>query len=159
MFPLLETSFLKKQALLHFQDVIRHTARTVAEVIDLLEAHFLGHRARRVSDEIWVSLSYEFVKKKRGAEKATITHEHILADLLEQIADLADSRTGPGSDTIIMAKAIAAVRDIGVYSTVCQDPPTNVIDLNSTLLSCTLETDRQDMTAGISGISHTLQRR
>jgi len=49
MFPLIETVFLKDQALLHFQDVIRHTATTVEEVIDLLTAQFLGHRAKRES--------------------------------------------------------------------------------------------------------------
>lgn len=148
MFALFETSFLTKQALLHFQDIIRETARTVEEVIDLLEAHFLGHRARRVNDEIWESLSYEFVKKTRHSRKETTTHEHILADLLEQIADLSDIRTGPGSDTIIMAKTISAVRDVDVYSTVCQNPPSILQDLNSTLRSCALEKDRQDIKNG-----------
>jgi len=52
MLVLFEAVFLTGQALLHFQDVIRNTATCVEEAVDLLEAHFLGHRAKRVNDEI-----------------------------------------------------------------------------------------------------------
>lgn len=110
MFPLIETSFLTGQALLEFQNVIRETAAIVGEVIDLLEAHFLGHRAKRVNDDVWDELSYQLVASKRKQEGKSATHEDILGDLLDQVADLADIRTGPGCDSIIMAKSIAAVR-------------------------------------------------
>ena len=40
MFPLLETSFLKGQALHHYQDNIRNTAKSVQDVIDRLETTF-----------------------------------------------------------------------------------------------------------------------
>ena len=148
MFPLMEATFLKDQALLHFQDIVRDTASCVDEAIDLLEAHFLGHRARRVNDEIWDNLSYDFMMKKYGTENKTIRHEAVLKDLLCQIADLADIRTGPGSDTIIMAKTIAAVRNIDVYSVVCQNPPAKVQELNSVLRSCALEADRAAVKSG-----------
>ena len=85
--------------------------------------HFLGNRAKRVNDEIWEELSYEFVKKKLSSENAPITHEAVLGHLLAQITDLSDIRTGPGSDNIIMAKTIAAVRNENIYSVVCQNPP------------------------------------
>lgn len=142
MFPLIEMVFLKKQALLHFQDVIRNTASSVEEVMDLLSAQFLGHRAKRVNDEIWNDLNYSFVKKQREFEKKAASHSDILSDLLERIADLADIRTGPGSDVIIIAKTISAVRDIKEYKVVCQNPPDNLQDLNSVLRSCALEADR-----------------
>ena len=47
-------------------------------IIDSLETHFLGNRAKHVNDEIWEELSYEFVKKKLSSENAPITHEAVL---------------------------------------------------------------------------------
>ena len=53
MLLLLGTYFLTGQALHHYQDVVRETAVSLEEVIELLQAHFLGLRAKRVNDEIW----------------------------------------------------------------------------------------------------------
>ena len=150
MFPLLETSFLAGQALYHYQDNIRGVANTIEEAIDILENHFLGQRARRVNDEIWSEISYEYVKKKSAAENKSSFHEAVLSELLTQITYLSDIRTGPGSDNIIMAKTIAAVCKILIFSVVYQNPPDNMQDLNAALRSCTMEADRVAIQSGLN---------
>lgn len=116
MMTLLETTFLRDQALLHYQDVVRAIATCADEAIDLLGNRFLGHRAKRVNEEIWDELTYNFVLKKRSASGFLVEYERVLSDLFEQIADLADMRTGPGSDSIIIAKTISAVQNVETSS-------------------------------------------
>ena len=150
MFPLMETTFLKGQALKHYQDVIRDKAGNVNEVIDLLEKHFLGHRARRVNDEIWDELTYQMVKNELMSDQKSTAHANVLGVLLDKIANLADIRTGPSSDTIVIAKTISAVRNVDIYSIVCQNPPIELQELNATLRSCALEADRAIIRNGSS---------
>ena len=64
IFPLLEATQLKEQALLHVQDTTRNTASCVDEVIDLLESYFLDLVAPRVTDEVWGGRSNQYVLEK-----------------------------------------------------------------------------------------------
>lgn len=92
-------------------------------MIDLLEVHFLGHRAKRVNDEIWDELMYNFVQQKRCSSGLSVEHGRVLSDLLEQISDFTDVRTVPGSDSFIIGKTISAVRNVDIFKVVCQNPP------------------------------------
>ena len=151
MFPLFETSFLTGQALHQFQDVFRDVAGTVGDVIDLLEDHFLSQRAKRVNDDIWSEISYHSVKKRREKENKSVLHEYVLSDLIDQVKDLSDIRTGPGNDSILMAKIIPSVRNVSIYSIVCQNPPVKVQELISVPRSCALEADRADINKSKAG--------
>ena len=82
------------------------------------------------------------MKWKRTLHEKSVTFEDCLNDLLREIAELSDMRTGPGSDVVIMAKTISAVRDIETFAPVCRNPPADLQALNSSLRSCALEADR-----------------
>ena len=64
------------------------------------------------------------------------------------IADLSDTRAGTGSDNIVMAKTISAVRNVSMHGVICQNPPVTVQDLNSVLRACALEADRAAINTG-----------
>eukprot|EP00171_Calliarthron_tuberculosum_P022068 IDg22068t1 len=142
MLRLIQTSFVTGHAFRYFMDHVRPIAKSIEDAIERLENHFLSNRAKRVNDEIWNELSFQFIKQKREFEKLPKTNEICLNDLLAQIGDLADMRTGPGDEAVITAKTIAAVRDIDTFSIVCQNPPEKLQDLNAILRSCALEADR-----------------
>lgn len=142
VFPLLKTTFLKGPALIYFTDVAEGRARSVEEAVEMLEKQFLNVRTRRVNDSEWHELTFEYVKSKRSFEEKSVTHADVLTDLLGQISELSDMRTGPGSDTAIMSKTIEAVRGESVFDGIVSNPPTDLQDLNAALRSRALETDR-----------------
>jgi len=112
------------------------------DAIQLLECHFLDDRAKRVNDEVWLELTFKFVKSKRIMLNKEVSHESVLNDLLNQVSELADMRTGSGSEADVMAKTISAVREVDAFSHVCRNPPKGLQALNSALRSCALEADR-----------------
>ena len=140
---IMQSIFLTGPALRYFQDVVKDIAIGPDESIDLLEAHFLGDRAKRVNDEVWHELSFHYIKRRREQDGKTSSFESILDDLIIEIADLADIRTGPGSDAVIMAKTLQAVRDVKAFAMVYKHPPKEIQDLNASLRSCALEADRE----------------
>lgn len=142
MFPLLQTTFLRGPALIHFMDVVIFKAEDPHEAIQMLECHFLDERAKRVNDDVWMELSFELVKSSRAAMNREITFEKVLNDLYAQISELADIRTGSGHSADVMAKLIAAVRNVEPFSLVCRNPPRQLQALISALRSCALEADR-----------------
>ncbi len=111
------------------------------ETIQLLECRFLDHRAKKVNDEVWLELMFNFVRKKRMMLNKEVSHESVLNDLLNQVYELDDMRTGSRSDEYIIAKALSAVREVDEYSYVCRNPPKGLQALNSALRSCALEAD------------------
>lgn len=148
LFILMQNVFLKDAALIYYMDHVKLNAKDIAEAIDMLENQFLGHRAKRVNDEVWNELSFDFVRKTRESKQMTITNEETLNDLFVQITNLSDMRTGPGSDIIVIGKIISSVRDIPIFSVVCQNPPEKTQDLMAVLRSCALEADRAAIRAG-----------
>jgi len=147
IFQLMKSAFLEGPALVYFMDVVENEAESASDAIERLESHFLGKRARRVNDEVWHDLSFENVLSKRAAASLDTSHENVLNDLLGRIAMLADIRTGSSSETDVMAKTIAAVRDVEAFVHVCKNPPDAGQDLNSALRSCALEADRKSIRA------------
>lgn len=89
--------------------------KTCEEAVNKLESHFLDPRAERVNDEVWEELSFEFVKKKGLFLKKSTIHEAVLEDVINQISELADMRTGPASDSIIYAKTLSSVRGTDAF--------------------------------------------
>lgn len=142
LLKLLQSHFLKGEALNHYQDCIGNVVLCAEEAIDLLESHYLNHRAKRVNDEVWDCLTYEFVRRQRSARGHSTEHEKTLSDLIERTTDLSDMRTGPGSDQVIMAKTLATVRGVSIYQTIYENPPEKITELNATLRSRALEAGR-----------------
>lgn len=82
MIRILQTTFLNGPALVYFMDVVKHHASNVEDAIQMLEEHFLGERAKRVNDEVWLELSFEFVKSSRQIHGKDTTYEGVLNDFL-----------------------------------------------------------------------------
>ncbi len=99
---------------------------------------------------------FEFMKSNRIYKKLDTSYENVFDDLLEKMAELADVRTVSGTPTDVMAKTLAAVRDIEAFRQVVLNPPFGLQALNSTLRSRALETDgdiiRSNYQAGGSNI-------
>ena len=95
-----------------------------------------------VSDEIWNSLTFSFMKKSREYTEVVSTYEATLFDLLTQIQDLSELRTGSSTETIHVAKLIASVREESVFASICENPPVDYQDLVAVLRSRALEADR-----------------
>lgn len=94
-----------------------------------------------MNDEVWSELTFEFVKSKRESNSLVVIHEALLNELNTEIADLAYIRTGSSTDTDIMTKTIAAVRDVEAFTHVCKNPPERLQDLKAALGSCAIEAD------------------
>jgi len=143
MFRLLQTTLICGKALVYFMDTTKLVAMSPEDAIQLLECHFLEDRAKRVNDEAGFELTFNFVKSKRIMLNTEVSHESDLNDLLNQISELADMRTGYGSDEDVMAETISEVREVDAFSHVCRNPPKGLQALKSALLSCALEEDRE----------------
>lgn len=65
MLLLISTVFVTGQAEVFFSKKIRPRVSTFEAAIVALESHFLDERARRVNDEVWNELTFNFIKKKR----------------------------------------------------------------------------------------------
>ncbi len=139
---LIQNFSLKDSALKYFISHIKNTATNPENALQILESQVLGHRAKRVNNEVWNDLSSDFVKQSRSFKKLSSTNDDILSDLINQISDMSDMRTSPGSDEIIMGKLISSVRSNAIFSVVCQNPPDKIEELKSVLRSCALEADR-----------------
>ncbi len=145
MIRLISTVFVTGQAEIYFSKRIRPKVLSADETITALEKHFLDKRARRVNDEIWAELSFEFVKQKRLVDKLAARHEHVLNDLLRQIVELGDMRTSHIGEDDIMAKTLSAVRDVAAFAGICANPPDELQALHSSLRSRALEVDRLEI--------------
>ena len=66
----------------------------------------------------------------------------MLNDLLTTITELSDVRTVSGSTNDIMAKTLAAIRDVDAFTQVFLNPLLNNQALNSALRSRVFEADR-----------------
>lgn len=142
VFPLLKTTFLRGAAHIYFTDVVESQARSVSEAIELLEKQFLNIRTRRVNDSQWHELSFKFVKSKREFDGKSTSYADVLSDLLNQISELADMRTGPGSETVSASKIIESVRGVSDFDGIVSNPPSDLQALNAALRSRALEVDR-----------------
>lgn len=140
---LLENVFLTGSALVYFTDQIKSVVASADDAVHMLEIHFLGKRAKRVNDEIWHELSFDFVKKQRASRQQSNTFIDVLNDLIDQIINLSDMRTSAGSDDVIIEKVLFSVRQESTFSVVCQNPPAELQPMIATLRSCALEADRR----------------
>ncbi len=61
MMKIIPTTFLSGQATIYFTDVIKQSAKSTNEAINMLEQNFLDQRAKRVNDEIWHDLPFDFI--------------------------------------------------------------------------------------------------
>lgn len=129
MFPLIETPFLKGQALVHFPDAISNIAFSPNASICMLEARFFDDRAKRVNDEIWRDFNFKMVKKSRSSRGQDSCYEAVLSDLITQISVLSDNCTGSGNTAEIMAKTKASVKSLAAFSPVYRHPPSNLREL------------------------------
>lgn len=84
-----------------------------------------------MNDEVSMELRFDFVKSKRSMKNLDVSHEAVLNDLMNQISELVDMRTGSGSDSEVMAKTISAVRDEEEFAHICRKPPKGLQALNS----------------------------
>lgn len=50
MFPLIQTTFLKRQALWHFMNTVLYDAACLEDATNMLETYFLDDRAKRVNN-------------------------------------------------------------------------------------------------------------
>lgn len=133
MFPLRQLTFLKGPALLHFIDVLLNKAASPNHAVRLLESHFLDDRAKRINNGIWMELSFDSVKSVECSQSQEVTYEAVMNDLIARMSELADIHTGSGDSVEIMAKTIAAVRRVEVFSLVSRNPPQKIQDLNFAL--------------------------
>ena len=105
----------------------------------------MDDRAKRVNEEVWLELTFDFVKSKGENLNKEVTHEAIFNDLLNQISGLADMRTGSGNSADVMAKTISAVRGVDAFSHVCRNSLEGLQAFNSALRSCASETARTNI--------------
>lgn len=145
---LMQNVFLKDAALVYYMDRLKDSCKSADEAIENLEKHFLGQRAKRVNDEVWHELSFQFVKQSREMKGISISNDEVLNDLFVQITNLSDMRTGPGSDDIVCGKIISSVREVRIFAVVCQNPPEDLQSLMAVLRSCALEADRATIRSG-----------
>lgn len=73
----------------------------------------------------------------------SVINNKILIDLVVQINNLSDIRAGPCSDISIIGKIISCVREVPIFSVVCQNPPEHTEDLMAILRNCALEADNE----------------
>lgn len=102
MLRLMKTVFLTGQARIYFAENVLGNVKYIGEAVNRLQDHFLDPRAKKVNDEVWEQLSFEFLKKKRVFEKQSSTHEVVLEDVINQISEL--MRRGPADESVIYAK-------------------------------------------------------
>ena len=102
---------------------VKKKATCADDAIDRLEQHFLGLRARRVKEEVWEALTFEFVKQSYAYKIESITNEAILNSLMEQVTELANIRMSPRTDEVVSGKIIAAVKKTDTFKVVYENPP------------------------------------
>lgn len=101
----------------------------------MLESHFLDDRAKRVNEGIWVEIKFDLVKSVRSFKDHNNCNESILNDLITQISDLSDIRTGSGYLIEVMANTIAVKRRLNALAPVYFNPPKDICELESFLRS------------------------
>ena len=89
-----------------------------------------------------MELTFDFVKSKWKHLNKEVTHEAIFNDLLNQVSELADMRTGSRNSADMMAKTISAVRGVDAFSHFFINPLEGLQAFNSALRSCASETAR-----------------
>ncbi len=75
MFRLLQATFLSGPALVYFIDTAKLAAISPNEAIQLLESRFLDGQAERVNDEVWLELTFSFVRNKWMMLEKEVSHE------------------------------------------------------------------------------------
>lgn len=103
---------------------------------------FLDNRAKRVSDDKWLELSFEMVEISRVSPSTEAAHEKVLNDLIAQIIEIANIRTSSGHSTEVMAKIIATLRGMRVFLLVCLARSGQLQSFSSSLHEFALEADR-----------------
>ena len=151
-----QSCFLEKSALKYFVEHVKAKATSPDDAIERLEKHFLGRRTRMVNDDVWDALTFDLVMQTRVFKKESTTNEDALNDLVDQVSDLSDIRSSPGSELVRAAKIIAAVKDCDIFKVVCQNPPCDLEELKAALRSTALEADRAAFKAA-SGSAETFR--
>lgn len=98
MIRLLATVSVKGKGEIFFTKKIRTRVRNIGDAIRDLESQFLDKRALRVNDEVWEELSFEFIEQKCMVDKLSTRYECMLNELLKQINEVSDMRTGSKVD-------------------------------------------------------------
>ena len=144
----MEIVFVTGQAEVFFSKEIRSHARSPEDAVAALEKQFLDKRARRVNDAVWSELTFDFLRRKREADGQSTRYQAVLADLLTQISQLGEMRTGSRSDDDIASKTLEAVKGIKAFAGICANPPEEVQALHSALRSRALEVDHESIQKG-----------
>lgn len=142
MSSLMQTTFLKRPALVYFMVVVIIKAKSPDEAVILLGAHILDDRAKLVNDDIWLEESYTLIKMKSSSKNEEVTYEIFLKELCSQISELDDIRTISRHSSYVLPNTIAAVRWTEAFQLVYGNPRRELQVPNSALRSCALEADR-----------------
>ena len=148
MLRLMSVLFVTGQAAVFFDKAVLARESTAEDAISALESQFLDKRARRVNDAVWSELTFEFLRKKREVDNQSTRYQDILADLLTQISELGEMRTGSRTDDDIMSKTLDAVRNVRAFEGICANPPEELQALHSTLRSRALQVDHDEIRNG-----------
>lgn len=80
MFPLMQTAFLRGTVLVYFMDVGKKSASSTSMAVGILKSHFLVERAKRVNDEVWFELLFDFMKSKRLIHNKDVNYDVVPND-------------------------------------------------------------------------------
>lgn len=108
----------------------------------MLKLHFPDDRAKYVNVEIWLELNCDLVKLGRSSCSQNMCNEAVSNDLETQTSDLSVNRTGSANSVKVMASMVAAVRGVKLFAPVYHSSPTRLQELESSLRSWALESNR-----------------
>lgn len=91
---------------------------------------FLDDRPMHVSDDIWMKLSVQLFRTTRASRDQYTTQEMVSNDLIGQISEMINSRTGPADLAEVTAETIAIVRSLEVFSSVFCNFPEKLLKLD-----------------------------
>lgn len=95
IFPRLQTTVLKRPALVNFMDVIVRVAVAPDGLVKLLQDYFLDEWARGAKVDVWWEFCFILIKSKRSSKNEKVTHEKDLNEIRAQISEIFDIRIEP----------------------------------------------------------------
>lgn len=118
--------FLKEPAFFYFINVIIRTDIWFDDALQISENHFSDDHVKRVNDVVWLVLTFDLIYLKRASRNEGVAYEKIVSELLTQILQLADIRTGSGYASDVSTKLIAAVRGVEAFELVYRNLPRQI---------------------------------